>query len=90
MKKYLVCYKKWENNELAHYVVESTLPALIDLLEGLINGSIETLYIQFKVLEPATPIDQNEAKILLLFLREEINASIQSALDELYGDEHEN
>lgn len=74
MKKYLVCYKIWENNELAHYVVESTWSALIDLLEGLINGVVETLYIQFKALEPATPIDQNEAKILLLFLKEEINS----------------
>lgn len=90
MKKYLACYKVWENNELAHYVVEATLQTLVDLLEGLINGSIETLYIQFKALKPATPIDQNEAKILLLFLREEINDSIQSALDELYGDEREN
>ena len=90
MKKYLVCYKIWENNELGHYVVEATLQTLVDLLEGLINGSIETLYIQFKVLKPATPIDQNEAKILLLFLREEINNSNQRALDELYADEREN
>lgn len=90
MKKYLVCYKIWENNELAHYVDEVTLQTLVDLLEGLINDSIDTLYIQFKALKPATPIDQNEAKILLLFLREGINASIQNALDELYGDEREN
>lgn len=75
MKEYLVCYKIWENDQLEHYVDEATLPALVDLLEGLMNGSIETLYIQFKALKPATPIDQNEAKILLLFLREEINAS---------------
>lgn len=84
MKKYLVCYKIWENNELGQYVVEATLQTLVDLLEGLINGSIETLYIQFKALEPATPIEQNGAKILLLFLREEINSSIQNTSDELY------
>lgn len=74
MKKYLACYKIWGNNELGHYVVEATLPALIDLLEGLINGAVETLYIQFKALEPATPIDQNEAKILLLFLTSPMRA----------------
>lgn len=84
MKKYLIAYQLWKNDEWQQYIEEVSLADFVYILEKVANNSIDNLFISFKALQPAIDISKNTAKALLEILIEEQDSAMQKACDELF------